>query len=262
MKDRDLPWWLEVVSKLRGVVALEVEAWEAAVAAATAAAVLCEGIKTLGLLAPAEEEPEDPPSPLAVATPSITTNICRSRRRAAGTHVLFTCVEQWFPRPLQQVLHLRYSHSFFALFPQSLQTAIEPSPASPFACSSEPLFPPPPINESPFPNPKSWVLFRFSKLRLRSLTSSAVWLGGCGGGRHGVAAKSGKMPTLTPRAAEEGRGRDGWWSEERIWVCWWREEGVGAINRTSLRPSIALLIDKLWKEDDGFKLKEGGSDLG
>ena len=50
----------------------------------------------------------------------------RSRRRAAGTHVLFTWVEQSNPRLLQHVLHRLWLQSFLAWLPQSWQVVPPP----------------------------------------------------------------------------------------------------------------------------------------
>lgn len=56
---------------------------------------------------------------------------CRSRRFAAGTHVLFTWVEHGSPRLLQQVRHRKWGQSFFAWFPQSWQLIPSPPPLPP-----------------------------------------------------------------------------------------------------------------------------------
>lgn len=47
-----------------------------------------------------------------------------------GTQVLLTWVRHWKPRLLQQVLHLKYSQSFLAWFPQSWHLLLPPSDSS------------------------------------------------------------------------------------------------------------------------------------
>lgn len=110
-----LPWWLELVSKLRGGV-LEVEVWEVV--------VVWEEIRR-GFLG-ADVEVEDP-AKAAVAAAVAVPESWRSRRRAAGTHVLLMCVEHSKPRLLQHVLHRRWVQSFLAWLPQSWQVGEPPA---------------------------------------------------------------------------------------------------------------------------------------
>ena len=59
----------------------------------------------------------------------------RSRRRAAGTQVLLTWVEQSKPRLVQQVRHRLWPQSFLAWLPQSWHV-VAPEPEEPAAASS------------------------------------------------------------------------------------------------------------------------------
>lgn len=100
------------MSKLRGGV-LEVEVWEVV--------VVWEEIRR-GFLG-ADVEVEDP-AKATVAAAAAMPESWRSRRRAAGTHVLFMCVEHSKPRLLQHVLHRRWVQSFLAWLPQSWQVEV------------------------------------------------------------------------------------------------------------------------------------------
>jgi hypothetical protein len=113
-----------VVSKLRGVVAFEVDVWEVV--------VVCEESRRGFLEADAEataaaeavaagEEDAEPEAP----------SCWRSRRRAAGTQVLLTWVEQSKPRLLQQVRHRLWPQSFFAWLPQSWHVVAAPEAEEP-----------------------------------------------------------------------------------------------------------------------------------
>lgn len=93
---------------------LEVEVWEAVV-------VVWEEMRR-GFLG-AEVEAEEP-----TAAPA---GNWRSRRRAAGTQVLLTWVEQSKPRDLQQVRHRLWLQSFLAWLPQSWHVDGPPLPPPP-----------------------------------------------------------------------------------------------------------------------------------
>jgi len=119
-----------VVSKLRGVVALEVDVCDVVVCderrrgfldaeADAAAAAAAEAVAVAG---------EDDAEPEAASC-------WRSRRRAAGTQVLLTWVEQSKPRLLQQVRHRLWPQSFLAWLPQSWHV-VAPEPEEPAPVSS------------------------------------------------------------------------------------------------------------------------------
>jgi hypothetical protein len=116
------------VSKLRGVVALEVEVRELVVA------VVVWHARRGFLAAAGEAGGGDPP-----AAPPASCR--RSRRRAAGTHVLLTWVSQSKPRLLQHVRQRLCAQPFFAWLPQSWHVAApdpdpDPEPAPPRPWSS------------------------------------------------------------------------------------------------------------------------------
>lgn len=116
-----LPWWPEEASKLRGVVALEVEARE------LAAVVVGIGHARRGFLVVAGvggggEAP----------APAPPASCRRSRRRAAGTQVLLTWVSHSKPRLLQHVRQRLCAQPFFAWLPQSWHVA-PPDPGPPLA---------------------------------------------------------------------------------------------------------------------------------
>lgn len=121
---RWLPWWLEEVSKLRGVLALEVEARELVVVV-----VVGFGHARRGFLVAAGVGGGEAPAP---APPG---SCRRSRRRAAGTQVLLTCVSHSKPRLLQHVRQRLCAQPFFAWLPQSWHVAA-PDPDPPRAWSS------------------------------------------------------------------------------------------------------------------------------
>jgi hypothetical protein len=105
-----LPWWLEVVvSKLRGVVALEV---------CEVVVVCCDG-RSRGFL-------EVEATAVVPVAGGEDASCWRSRRRAAGTQVLLTWVEQSKPRLLQQVRQRLWLQSFLAWLPQSWHVAAPP----------------------------------------------------------------------------------------------------------------------------------------
>lgn len=116
-----LPWWLEEVSKLRGVVALEVEVREVVVVVwePRRRGFLAEAVVAAGK---AEEVGGEEAAP---------ASCWRSRRRAAGTQVLLTWVGQSKPRLLQHVRHRWWTQSFFAWLPQSWHVAAPEPPGPP-----------------------------------------------------------------------------------------------------------------------------------
>jgi hypothetical protein len=116
-----------VVSKLRGVVALEVDVCEVVVCDERRRGFLDADAATAAAEAVAVAGEED-------AEPEVAS-CWRSRRRAAGTQVLLTCVEQSKPRLLQQVRHRLWPQSFFAWLPQSWHV-VAPEPEEPAPASS------------------------------------------------------------------------------------------------------------------------------
>jgi hypothetical protein len=121
-----VPWWLEVVSKLRGVVALEVDVCDVVVCDDKRRGFFdAEADATAAAEAVAGEEEAEPDA----------ASCWRSRRRAAGTQVLLTWVEQSKPRLLQQVRHRLWPQSFFAWLPQSWHV-VAPEPEEPAPVSS------------------------------------------------------------------------------------------------------------------------------
>lgn len=249
----DKPWWLELVSKLLGGVVFEVEVWEV---------VVVWEERSLGFLMP-EVEPDEP------ATVAVVAMSWRSRRRAAGTHVLFTCVAQSKPRLLQHVLHRLWVQSFFAWFPQSWHVVPELEPEPPPMLVLLLLLPP--AETLPLCIKFSeeellwwsrtvaeaflryWFEFWFCQnwiwlTLLRPLFNKSWSSIFCWEDKHGAAVRRGITPTPTPTpravaAFEAFIGSEAifieswcwWW-----WWWWWLKEEAGATTKTSRRPTMPI----------------------